>query len=80
MRSFSVFHAVPARTQRKDLSLLKGWVSDPMAIGVVGFITRLFCKVYMGCNMFKSMALKRVTDQVQRLENATKKLLQSGHC
>jgi len=30
--------------------------------------------------MFKKMVLKRVLDEVLRLENATKKQLQSGHC
>ena len=38
---FFGIHAVPTRTKRKDLSLLKGWVSDPTAIGVVGLITEI---------------------------------------
>jgi len=58
--------------ERRGLLRLEG-VSDPMAIGVVGSLTRHFCKVYMGCNMFKSMVLNSVLGAVQRLENAAKK-------
>ena len=37
---FFGIHAVPTRTKRKDLSLLNGWVSDPMRIEVDGLGTR----------------------------------------
>jgi len=57
--------------ERSVLLRLEG-VIDPMVIGVVGLITRLFCKVYKGCKVFRAMVLKGVLGEVGKLENAKK--------
>ena len=56
----------------KGLLRLEG-VSDPMAIGVVGCLTRHLCTVEKGCNMFKRRVLKMVLGKVRKFEIATKK-------
>ena len=42
-------------------------------LGRGGWLTRHFCKVYKGCNMFKSMPLKRILGEMGRLGNTMKK-------
>ena len=47
--------------------------AEAVNLGRGGSLTRYFLRVKKGCKVLERMVLKRVLDEVQRFENATKK-------